>query len=172
MEQHKNNALNTDFQPAPIFARRCSLTGEWMNKGFCICDGHMYIKSEKMMLDHLRENFADIIEGHSDFDADEYDVSLDPEKMDDEEVLQACYEAEYYYHTEWTEEDADEWDVVLQKAMYILEANDFDVSLDGNKIALTAWNNTLEITIETYLQKQEVESWAQVWDDNMEDLQS
>lgn len=172
MEQHKNNAFETDVQPIEIFARRCSLTGEWMNKGFCICDGDMYIKSEKMMLRHLRENFADIMEGHVDFDVDVYDISTDPEKMNDEELLQACYEADYYVYTEWIAEDADEWDVILQKAIAMLEANEFDAYLDGNNIALTAWNNRLDLTTEVYLQKSEIESWADVYDDNMKDLQS
>jgi hypothetical protein len=101
-----------------------------------------------------------------------YDISTDPELMNDEELLQACYEAEYYVYTEWIAEDADEWDVVLQKAIAMLEANEFDVYLDGNNIALTAWNNRLDLTTEVYLQKSEIESWAEVYDDNMEIKQS
>lgn len=172
MEQHKNNASATDVQPLEIFARRCSLTGEWMNAGFCILDGDMYIKSEKMMVRHLRENFADIMEGHVDFDVDDYDISTDPEKMSDTELMEACYASDYFMYTEWTADDADEWDVILQKAMAMLEANEFIAHLDGNNIALTAWNNRLDLTTEVYLQKSEIESWADVYDDNMKDLQS
>ena len=35
------------------YARQCDVTGEGMNKGFCIGDGAMYIKSEKHMSEHI-----------------------------------------------------------------------------------------------------------------------
>ena len=37
------------------YARKCDVTGEGMNEGYCIQDGLMYIKYEKDMIKHIRE---------------------------------------------------------------------------------------------------------------------
>ena len=62
------------------YARQCDVTGEGMNKGFCIGDGAMYIKSEKHMIEHITNDT-------------EYDS------------LEEAYDDDYYYYTEWEDED-------------------------------------------------------------------
>lgn len=69
------------------YARKCDITGEGMNEGFCICDGEMYIKYEKDLIAHLRE-----IEP-----LDQY--------VSDEWLKEDYYNAEYYYWTEWDDDD-------------------------------------------------------------------
>jgi hypothetical protein len=61
------------------FARKCDVTGRGMNEGYVIGDGEMYIKDESDMLSHVIE------QGYS---------SLDE-----------AYDDEYYYYTEWEDED-------------------------------------------------------------------
>ena len=74
------------------YARACDVTGEGMNEGFCIQDGLMYIKYEKDMIKHLR---AVEKEGSTEYTAD----------MTDEFLLNDYYNADYYYYTEWEDED-------------------------------------------------------------------
>lgn len=62
------------------YARQCDITGQGMNAGFCIGDGAMYIKSEKHMSEH---------------------ITNDTEYASMEEA----YEDDYYYWTEWEDED-------------------------------------------------------------------
>ena len=59
-----------------IYARQCSITGEGMNEGFCICDGDMHIKYEIDMIQHIT-----------------YETGY--------ETIEEAYEDEYYYWTEW-----------------------------------------------------------------------
>ena len=37
------------------YARKCDITNEGMNEGYCIQDGLMYIKYEEDMIKHLRK---------------------------------------------------------------------------------------------------------------------
>ena len=68
------------------YARKCDITGEGMNEGFCICDGEMYIKHEQDLIAHLR--------------------NIEPEKhVSDEQLKDIYYNAEYYYWTEWDDDD-------------------------------------------------------------------
>lgn len=62
------------------YARQCSVSGEGMNKGYVICDGEMYIKSEKHLSEHITNDT-------------EY------------ESVEEAYEDGYYYYTEWEDED-------------------------------------------------------------------
>ena len=57
------------------WARRCDITGEGMDEGYCIGEGGMYIKYEKDMLKHIEEEGFDSID--------------------------EAYECDYYYWTEW-----------------------------------------------------------------------
>jgi hypothetical protein len=68
------------------YARKCDITGEGMNEGYCIQDGLMYIKYEKDMLQHI-------------LDKTDYDS------------IEDAYEDDYYYFTDWfdTIEEEDEW---------------------------------------------------------------
>ena len=58
------------------YARRCDVTGQGMNTGFCIRDGAMYIKSEKHLSEHI---------------TNETDYAS----------VEDAYEDDYYYYTEW-----------------------------------------------------------------------
>lgn len=168
MEQHRIHGfinMNSIDEPPTFYARRCSITGEGMNAGYCILDGDMYIKKTEDLVRHLRENFQDIIEGHSDYDCDAVDFDLD--SLTDDEVMQECADTEYYYYTEWTEEDIDEEDLELQKACFIMELNGFNVDIDGDQIALTAWNNELDLSVEVYVQRSEISEWARYYDERV-----
>ena len=72
------------------YARACDITGEGMNEGYCIGDGHMYIKYEVDLIKHIRDAEK---EGSTEYTAD----------MTDEFLLNDYYNAEYY--TEWKDED-------------------------------------------------------------------
>ena len=177
MEQHRTHGfVNFTIEPIEIFARQCDVTGEGMNSGFCILDGDMYIKHEKDMVRHLRENFADIIgstAARSEADEfDDYDISLDPDKMSDKELMETCYDTDYFMYTEWTADDADEDYVILQKAAHMLTCNDFDVCIVGDKIELTAWNSRLDLTTEVFIQQSDVEEWAKMYDEMTKTEQS
>ena len=73
-----------------LYARQCDITGEGMNEGYCIQDGHIYIKYVEDMIKHLREvdTFLNDKESH---------IS----NMTDEELLNEYYNSDYYYLTEW-----------------------------------------------------------------------
>ena len=66
------------------FARKCDITNEGMNEGYCILDGLMYIKYDMDMLQHIT-------------DETDYDT------------IEDAYEDDYYYHTEWEEIEDDSW---------------------------------------------------------------
>ena len=51
------------------YARACDITGEGMNEGYCIGDGHMYIKYEVDLIKHIRDAEK---EGNSEYNADYY----------------------------------------------------------------------------------------------------
>ena len=67
-----------------LFARKCDVTGEGMNEGYCIEDGLMYIKHKKDMIKHLRgiENVV-------------------VHELTDDILMSEYYNADYYYWTEW-----------------------------------------------------------------------
>ena len=68
------------------YARKCDITGEGMNAGFCIGDGEMYIKYEEDLIAHLR--------------------AIEPVKdISDERLKEDYYNAEHYYWTEWDDDD-------------------------------------------------------------------
>lgn len=79
------------------YARKCDITGEGMNEGFCIRDGAMYIKYEKDMIKYLRKIEK---EGNP-----EYDSLVREGRLTDEWLKDDYYNAEYYYWTEWEEAD-------------------------------------------------------------------
>ncbi len=85
------------------YARKCDITGEGMNEGYCIQDGLMYIKYEKDMIKHLRDVEK---EGNP-----EYDELVAEGRLTDEYLLNDYYESDYYYFTDWfdTIDEEDEW---------------------------------------------------------------
>jgi hypothetical protein len=62
------------------FARKCDITGEGMNEGYCIREGEMYIKTDLDMLQHITDST-------------------------DYKTIEDAYENDYYYHTTWIEDD-------------------------------------------------------------------
>ena len=81
------------------YARKCCITGEGMNEGYCIEDGLMYVKYEKDMIKHLRK-----LEKNS--NAEEIRIKrIEEDRLTDEFLLQDYYKAEYYYYTEWVDEE-------------------------------------------------------------------
>ena len=80
-----------------LYARQCDITGEGMNEGYCIEDGLMYIKYEKDMIKHLRE-----VEKKGNL---EYDKDVSEGRLTDDWLIEDYYKADYYYWTEWEEED-------------------------------------------------------------------
>jgi hypothetical protein len=73
------------------FARKCDVTGDGMNEGYCIGDGDMYIKHEKDLLEYLRQN-----QGHDD-------------SWTDEQTLEHFYEEGHYFYTDWEVDEDDSW---------------------------------------------------------------
>ena len=80
-----------------LYARKCDITGEGMNEGYCIQDGLMYIKYEKDMIKHIRE-----VEKEGNL---EYDKDISEGRLTDDFLLNDYYNSEYYYWTEWECED-------------------------------------------------------------------
>ena len=74
-------------QKVKYWARKCDITGEGMNEGYCIEDGIMYIKNHKDMHKHLRE-----IDGAK-------------QSKSEEQLFMEYYENFYYYWTEWEDEE-------------------------------------------------------------------
>ena len=76
--------MYSDNEEGIKYARKCDITGEGMNEGYCIQDGMMYIKGHHDMLQHI---------------TDETDF----------ETIEEAYDEEYYYYTEWKDEDEYEY---------------------------------------------------------------
>lgn len=83
-----NETLLREIEGNVKFARKCDITGQGMNEGYCIGDGEMYIRDEKDFVKHLRD------EG--------WDKDND---LSDEFLVNESYEIEYHYYTEWDDED-------------------------------------------------------------------
>lgn len=76
-----------------LWARKCDITGQGMNSGYCINDGGMYIKYESDMIKHLRE-----VEKSGNPD---YDALVKEGRLTDEFLLEDYYKNDYYYYTDW-----------------------------------------------------------------------
>ena len=79
------------------YARKCNLTGNGMNAGYVVNEGEMYIKDEENLIALLRK-----VEKESN---KEYDKDIAEGRLTDDFLLKDYYESEYYYHTEWEDED-------------------------------------------------------------------
>jgi hypothetical protein len=80
------------------FARKCSVSGKGMNKGYVINDGDMYIKERTDLINHFRT-----LEW---IDAD----GLNSKDIRNESALEEFfYNQEYYYYTEWDVFDDDRY---------------------------------------------------------------
>ena len=70
-----------------LWARKCSATGEGMNKGYCVLDGEEYFKNERDLIKYLRDR--------------EQSPSTESINLSDEFILNEAYELGEYYWTEW-----------------------------------------------------------------------
>lgn len=95
------------------YARKCDVTNEPMNEGYCIQDGLMYIKYEKDLIKHLRD-----VEKEGNL---EYDKDVSEGRLTDEWLLQDYYQADYYYWTEWEDESDFQYELVDNKLIEISE---------------------------------------------------
>ena len=93
------------------YARRCDVTGEGMNEGFCVGEGAFYVKYEKDFLKHLREVEK---EGNA-----EYDKLVLEGRLTDDFLLQDYYQADYYYWTEWECEEDFQYEKINGKLIEI-----------------------------------------------------
>lgn len=75
-------------------ARKCDISGEGMDEGYIIDDGFMYIKYKKDMMKHLYDIFKS--------EYPDTDISTISEEYLENKY---CTEEDYYYWTEWHEED-------------------------------------------------------------------
>ena len=88
-----------------LYARQCDITKEGMNEGYCIQDGLIYIKYVEDMIKHLRE----------------VNEETPMDNLTDEELLNAYYDDDYYYWTEWECEDDFQYEEVNGE---LIELND------------------------------------------------
>ncbi len=86
------------------YARKCDVTNEPMNEGYCIQDGLMYIKYEKDLISHIREVEK---EGNP-----EYEEGILEGRLTDDWLLNDYYEADYYYWTEWEDESEYQYELI------------------------------------------------------------
>lgn len=107
---HKTNELNESI----YYARKCDVTGEGMDEGYCIEDGFMYIKYKKDMIKHLYDIFKS-----------EY-PNIDINTISEEYLENKyCEEEDYYYWTEWYEEDDIEYMEVNGKVI-LMNSEDYE----------------------------------------------
>jgi hypothetical protein len=89
----KDLVMTRTYNPThKLYPRKCDITGEGMDSGFCIQDGSLYVKYETDMIVHLRE-----------VDALDQEWTL----LSDEQMIEASYESGYHYFTDWEELDSD-----------------------------------------------------------------
>lgn len=82
-----------DNAPLPLrtlYRRRCSVTGEGMNTGWLFEDDHDTIKYKRDVVRVLRDCMPN--------------VGIDPAGRSDEDLLQAAFELDICYWTEWEDE--------------------------------------------------------------------
>jgi hypothetical protein len=78
------------------FARKCDITGEGMNEGYVVDEftGTTYIKHKSDLLNHLRLLNWEGADGVKSQDIES-----------DEALMEFFYDEEYYYWTEWFEDE-------------------------------------------------------------------
>jgi hypothetical protein len=75
------------------WARKCDITGEGMNEGWCWGDGSFYTKYEKDTIEEIRYRDTSL------------DLGLDYTKMSDEELLALYFDNDVFYWTEWYDDE-------------------------------------------------------------------
>jgi hypothetical protein len=72
------------------FARRCDVTGEPMNEGWCWGDGMFYTATEESTITELRKEYPSKV------------------NITDDELMQYAYDNEVLYWTEWYSDEIEE----------------------------------------------------------------
>jgi hypothetical protein len=72
------------------FARRCDVTGEPMNEGWCWGDGMFYTATEESTITELRKEYPTKVH------------------ITDDELMQYAYDNEVLYWTEWYSDEIEE----------------------------------------------------------------
>ena len=75
------------------WARKCNITGEGMNEGWCWGDGDFYTKYEKDTIEEIRYRDTSL------------DLDLDYTKMSDDELLDLYFVNNIFYWTEWDDDE-------------------------------------------------------------------
>lgn len=75
------------------WARKCDITGEGMNEGWCWGDGSFYTKYEKDTIEEIRYRDTSL------------DLGLDYTKMSDEELLALYFDNDVFYWTDWYDDE-------------------------------------------------------------------
>ena len=91
------------------YARKCNVTGQGMNEGWCWGDGSFYTATKE---DTIKELRSDINDGAYDFDEFGKETLL---KMSDDELMTYAYENDVFYWTEWYDEELEEGDTYFDK---------------------------------------------------------
>ena len=82
-----------------LYPRKCDITGEGMDEGYCIQEGAYYIKYEKDFIKHIRNLEKE--------DNPDYNKLVEDGKLTDEFLINDYYNQGYYYWTEWEELDSE-----------------------------------------------------------------
>jgi hypothetical protein len=72
------------------FARRCDVTGEPMNEGWCWGEGMFYTATEESTITELRKEYPSKV------------------NITDDELMQYAYDNEVLYWTEWYSDEIEE----------------------------------------------------------------
>jgi len=96
------------------FARKCDVTGEGMDEGFCIEDGQMYIKYKKDLIEHLRKlNWAGPFNWDGTGGINSKDIK------DDKELMEFFHNEDYYYWTSWIEEVDEDFEYIFTNGQIV-----------------------------------------------------
>jgi hypothetical protein len=118
-----------DEQEVEEFARKCDITQEGMNEGWCWGDGSFYTKYKKDTLVQCSRDRDSIIEhwnasetNHLNDMIGEDNVKvlqalLDRDELTSTDLLEMGYASDYLYYTEW--EDEDDYQYVMVNGILI-----------------------------------------------------
>jgi len=113
------------------YARKCSITGEGMNEGWCWGEGVFYTKSEKSTLTECRNDRDAILREVDDLtplnvqDNERWDELAEAieraknEEETDEDLLLIGYQQDYLYYTEWEDESEHQYEEINGKLIEI-----------------------------------------------------
>ena len=81
-----------------LYARKCDITGEGMNEGWCWGDGIFYSKHRADTIKELRKDLLNSSIANE-------GGRLEIESWTDDAILQMSYDADILYWTSWEDED-------------------------------------------------------------------